>query len=164
MWTHPAPTSLARTLCNTNLLPRCASRAETILQPDCFTLGFQTSSVVLQSWCRAVSCLCWLFAARAGCVSPSPVWAKHCPGSPMNKWHWAHPRLSCTGVTPSGCQKSLHLSWQRSKNTANKNNLVLSDKEVTFWAVVFFFFFKQHAISTSHFSMFYEVKNITPWE
>lgn len=82
----------------TNLLPRCASRAETIPRPQCFTLGFQTSSVVLQSWCRAASCGGWLFAARAGCVSPSPVWAKHSPGSLMNKWHSVSPRFSCTGL------------------------------------------------------------------
>lgn len=49
------------------------------------------------SWCRAASCCCWLSAARAGCVSPSPVWAKHCPGSLTNLgitqvlMHLSHP-------------------------------------------------------------------------
>lgn len=54
----------------------------------------------------------------------------------------ASPRFSCTGLTPSSWQKDLHLSFQHSKNksgTANNNNLVLSDKGVTFWAGFFFF-------------------------
>lgn len=65
--------------CFPDVQPSWDNAPARLLQP-----GFQTSSVILQSWCRAVSCGCWLFAARAGCASPSPVWAKPSPGSLMS--------------------------------------------------------------------------------
>lgn len=82
--------------CFPDVQPSWDNAPARLLQP-----GFQTSSVILQSWCRAVSCGCWLFAARAGCASPSPVWAKPSPGSLMSKRHPASPRFPCTGLAPS---------------------------------------------------------------
>lgn len=131
--THPAPTSLARTLWNTNLLPRCASASWDLTALHlAFKRALSSPRAATKQFPAADDCLQPGQDAR---FSAYPVWTKYSPGSPVNKWDSMSLKGSHTEGERPTAAKETWASHQYSKTktgTANKKRLVLSDKGVKY--------------------------------